>query len=163
MARFFNDPLLHGTKGLLRVAYLLCFSVAVFLAVVALFATVASSSGELTPERLTPAQLRDGNVLILSVIPLLAIVGWFLRTLWQIVGTVAAGSPFTGANADRLTRMAWLALLLKGASVARSVALGTAETSVDGSGSLLLALTLFILARVIRQGAAMREDLEGTV
>jgi hypothetical protein len=30
-------------------------------------------------------------------------------------------------------------------------------------GGLLLALTLFILARVFRQGAAMREDLEGTV
>lgn len=161
MARFLNDPLLHGTKGLLRVAYMLCFGVALFLAVVA---TVAFLSGDvLTPERLTPARLRDGIVLMFSLIPLLAIVGWFLRTLWRIVGTVAAGSPFTGANADRLTRMAWLALLLKGASVVRSVALGEAETPVDVSGGLLLALTLFILARVIRQGAAMREDLEGTV
>ena len=31
------------------------------------------------------------------------------------------------------------------------------------AGSILLIFLLFILARVFRQGAAMREDLEGTV
>lgn len=30
-------------------------------------------------------------------------------------------------------------------------------------GGIILAITLFILARVFRQGAAMRNDLEGTV
>ena len=30
-------------------------------------------------------------------------------------------------------------------------------------GGVLLALVLFILARVFREGAAMREELEGTV
>ena len=36
------------------------------------------------------------------------------------------------------------------------------EASFD-FGGLILILTLFILARVFRHGAAMREDLEGTV
>ena len=36
------------------------------------------------------------------------------------------------------------------------------DGGLDG-GSILLTLILFILARVFRHGAAMREDLEGTV
>jgi hypothetical protein len=36
------------------------------------------------------------------------------------------------------------------------------DVGLDGGGVLLI-LVLFILARVFRQGAAMREDLEGTV
>lgn len=159
MARFLNDPLLHGTKGLLRIAYMLCFGVAVFLAVVATIGSLA----DFTSTTLTPARLRDGVIRIFTLVPLLAVVGWFLRLLWQIVGTVAAGSPFAGVNAKRLTRMGWLALLLMAMSLVQKIALDTSETLSDPSGSLLLALTLFILARVFRQGAAMREDLEGTV
>lgn len=160
MARFFNDPLLHGTKGLLRVAYMLCFGTAALLAVAATVGYLGDTSASAV---LTPAHSRNGTIQIFLVVPLLAIVGWFLRTLWQIVGSVATGSPFDGASADRLTRMGWLALLLTGTSLVQKMALDTSETLFDPPGSLLLALTLFILARVFRQGAAMREDLEGTV
>lgn len=159
MSRFLNDPLLHGTKGFLRAAYLLCFGVAVFLAVVA---TVGALS-DLEPTALMPARFREGLLHILTLVPLLAMVGWFLRILWRIVGTAAAGSPFADANADRLTRMGWVTLLLTGASTLRAFALDGSGTLFEPWGSLLLALTLFILARVFRQGAAMREDLEGTV
>lgn len=161
MARFFKDPLLHGTKGLLRVGYILCFGIAVFLAVVA---TIGSLSADVRPmTTLTPAQFRDGVIQIFMIVPLLAIIGWFLRILWQIVGTVAAGSPFDALNAGRLNKMGWLSLLLLGASRLGNIALDTAKPIFESPGSLLLALTLFILARVFRQGAAMREDLEGTV
>ena len=159
MTRFLNDPLLHGTKGFLRIAYLLCFSAAVFLAV---FATIGTLS-DLGSAELSPQQLRNGLVHMASIVPLLAVIGWFLRILWQIVGTVAAGDAFSGSNADRLTRMGWVTLLLIGVSLARNLALGTSRPLFELSGSLLLTLTLFILARVVRQGAAMREDLEGTV
>lgn len=160
MARFLNDPLLHGTKGLLRVAYMLCFGAAAFLAVAA---TIGSLSSNVTPSVLTPAQFRNGVVQIFSIVPLVAIVGWFLRILWQIVGSVGTGSPFDGVNADRLTRMGWLALLLTVTSLVQKTVVDQSETLFDPSGGLLLALTLFILARVFRQGTAMREDLEGTV
>jgi hypothetical protein len=36
------------------------------------------------------------------------------------------------------------------------------EGGVD-FGGIILVLTLFVLARVFKHGAAMREDLEGTV
>jgi hypothetical protein len=36
------------------------------------------------------------------------------------------------------------------------------DAGISGNG-LLLVLVLFILARVFRQGTAMREELEGTV
>ena len=36
------------------------------------------------------------------------------------------------------------------------------DVGLDGGGILLI-LVLFILARVFRQGSAMREELEGTV
>jgi len=47
----------------------------------------------------------------------------------------------------------WMAHTIKGA---------TSDFGIDPSG-ILLALILFILARVFREGARMREDLEGTV
>ena len=77
---------------------------------------------------------------------------------------------FEPANADRLTRMGWYAL---GATVAGWLvgAMGHVleqefeglEVSVSPIGGLVLVITLFVLARVFRHGAAMRDDLNGTV
>jgi hypothetical protein len=82
------------------------------------------------------------------------------------------------ANAQRLTSMAWL---LFGVHVAYGLpqlaTINVARVTVNGYSSykqsfkfdaldltgILMVLTLFILARVFRQGAALREDLEGTV
>ncbi|WP_121118721.1 DUF2975 domain-containing protein [Croceibacterium ferulae] len=98
----------------------------------------------------------------------------FFRNLRQIVNTVGDGDPFVPANAERLTRMAWVMLAAQALTFAIAP-LGyrigsliadetlTAESmDVDFSG-IILVITLFILARVFRQGAAMRDDLEGTV
>jgi hypothetical protein len=99
----------------------------------------------------------------------------FLRDLWAIIGSVDDGDPFRPQNAVLLARMGWTML---GANItALLVALQAAwldefdqasgvHSEIDfdlGTGGLLLMLTLFILARVFRHGAAMREDLEGTV
>lgn len=111
----------------------------------------------------------------------LAIVGLvlaFLDQLRRIVATVGQGDPFAPVNAARLTRMGWLALgftllqvpvamlgsfleqLVERANSADAAMTLDGDVSVEG---IVLALTLFILARVFRHGAAMREDLEGTV
>lgn len=94
----------------------------------------------------------------------------FALQLLRIIATVKNGDPFEPANADRLTRMGWYAL---GATVAGWVVGGIApiveqqfkgmEISVSPTGGLALVITLFILARVFRHGAAMRDDLIGTV
>ena len=104
---------------------------------------------------------------------LLALALQFFRLLLRIVNSVGAGDPFAPENGDRLSAMAWLMLAvnllaLPVAGLAAYIAntAGEDAANVEASfdfGGLILILTLFILARVFRHGAAMREDLEGTV
>ncbi len=113
---------------------------------------------------------------LLLVSSLLGILFRIFQLLKQIVDTVGVGDPFVPVNAKRLTQMAWLTLAVQLVSVPLSgivmwihnVTEGTGveaeihTSGVDGNG-LLLVLILFILARVFRKGAEMREELEGTV
>ena len=91
----------------------------------------------------------------------------FAARLARIIATVRQGDPFTLANAARLTRMAWAAIavfLINVAQTLMSMYLPTngMDTKLSFTG-FVVGLLLFILARVFRHGAAMREDLEGTV
>lgn len=113
-------------------------------------------------------------MVLLGVAALMALAVWFLTLLLRIIDSVGEGDPFAPANAVRLNRMAWIslggylgsipvgAMVMWLASVARE-ANADVSADLDLGGSLLLPLVLFILARVFRHGAAMREDLEGTV
>ena len=113
-------------------------------------------------------------MVLLGIAGLMALAVWFLRLLLRIVDSVGEGDPFAPVNAVRLNRMAWLslggylaaipvgAMVMWLASVAKE-AHADVQTDLDLGGSLLLPLVLFILARVFRHGAAMREELEGTV
>lgn len=100
----------------------------------------------------------------------------FFGRLRRIIGTVGEGDPFQPANADRLSQMGWLMLTIQLLTIP-AAALGlqlarfaeqiesekiSVDGGIDGTG-ILLTIILFILARVFRRGAAMREDLEGTV
>jgi hypothetical protein len=98
----------------------------------------------------------------------------FIRQLRAIVGTVNEGDPFLPENAARLARMGGYALgtqLCEFVGQPLVAAYGKyaggftwgLSTSGGQHVSLGLAVTLFILARGFRQGAAMRADLEGTV
>jgi hypothetical protein len=99
----------------------------------------------------------------------------FLFELRGIVKSVDRGDPFEPANADRLSRMGWLMVAAYAIGIVAGVAVSWLQRVVpeargadidingDGGGSILLILVLFILARVFRQGARMREELEGTV
>lgn len=107
---------------------------------------------------------------------LLAIAWVFLSKLRAIIASVGEGDPFVPENADRLTVMAWLSL---GAQVLMIPAGGlglflarwadevehegiTIDAGMDLEGFLMV-VVLFILARVFKHGADMRDDLEGTV
>lgn len=113
-------------------------------------------------------------VVLLGVAALMGLAVWFLRLLLKIIDSVGDGDPFAPVNAVRLNRMAWISL----AGYLGSIPLGAlvmwlaryakdvgehVNADFDLGASLLLPLVLFILARVFRHGAAMREDLEGTV
>lgn len=112
-------------------------------------------------------------LLLAGVAGVLYLLWRFFRAIQGIARSVSEGDPFAPVNADRLTAMAWTILAINLAAIPLA-ALGlhirqmTGEEggSMIGSfdlGGVILALTLFILARVFRHGAAMREDLEGTV
>ncbi len=123
------------------------------------------------------------------VFPVLALVGVmllglaivamlfvFFGRLRRIIATVGEGDPFQPENAARLSQMGWLMLgvqLLTIPAAALGIHLArfademnevhfTVDGGVDGTG-ILLTIILFILARVFRHGAEMRDDLEGTV
>jgi hypothetical protein len=102
----------------------------------------------------------------------LAVLGFFFaRHLYRIIGTVGEGDPFVPVNADRLRAMAWIAVAIHVVAVPMAILSNWVrhvthamrfEADLPLSG-LFLALVLFILARVFREGTRMREDLEGTV
>jgi len=120
-------------------------------------------------------------VLLVATAAFLALAAYFLILLLRIVDSVKQGDPFVAINAERLSRMGWVALVGQLAAIPLGgMILWIAEVTkdakdlgmeglhlrgdvgIDGSG-ILLVLILFILARVFRKGAEMREELEGTV
>ena len=120
----------------------------------------------LPPEAL-PALAAVGALLLICVV----FGFYFFRHLYRIVGTVGEGDPFIPANSERLSAMGWIVVAVHVALVPlvaivrwlseRSDEINT-EAHIDMNG-ILLALILFILARVFREGTRMREELEGTV
>ncbi|MEM7781534.1 MAG: DUF2975 domain-containing protein [Pseudomonadota bacterium] len=131
----------------------------------------------------------DGSQIDISAFPLAPFVGLlmlilaavaalfvFFGKLRAIIGTVGEGDPFVPENANRLNLMAWLMLGLQilGIPIMGLVMLivswadevGNADANIDAGVDLtgiLMVIILFILARVFKHGAEMREDLEGTV
>jgi hypothetical protein len=120
-------------------------------------------------------------LILAGVAVLLAMAVYFLILLRRIVLSVGTGDPFIPENAERLSRMGWLVLAGQIASIPVGALVMWIASLVEDSpaaghvradfhsdfgfsfSSLLLMLILFILARVFRRGAEMREELEGTV
>lgn len=176
-----KDPLLTAARWLIN-AFI------AFAGLGILFAAIGLPALLLNQQRVVAALAADGKTVVApdfilaasSIMVLLAaflvLCICFLLQLRRIVGTVAAGDPFIRDNATRLSRMGWIALAAQAVAIPMAAAVIWIsdmvedhdsvrlddDVSFDGGG-LVLVLILFILARVFRQGAAMREDLEGTV
>lgn len=114
--------------------------------------------------------------ILVVVLGIMALVFLFFGKLRAIIESVGDGNPFAPENADRLSAMGWLAiggyaLSAVAAGLAAGMAdwieqIDDAELNIDVGfdlTSILMIIILFILARVFRHGAAMRDDLEGTV
>ena len=127
---------------------------------------------------MTPAMLTPGFLAVVGLALLLmaAMVGagfQFVRLLRRIIDSVGAGDPFTPANAARLAQMAWLLVATElatlplhglGAWITQHGHAADVTVDIDISVSnLFVALVLFILARVFREGTRLRDELEGTV
>ena len=179
-----RDPLLAIAKGILwfLMGVMLIAAVSCLIAIPAMHIyqseiTIALAK-EAAPFPKGQFLWACSGILLLAAATVL-IVFRVLQLLKRIVDTVGLGDPFVPENAKRLTQMAWLTLAMQLVTLpigALAVWIGTeleksgaGHTELDGvdfgvSGNgLLLMLILFILARVFRQGAAMRAELEGTV
>jgi hypothetical protein len=107
--------------------------------------------------------------LLLGVIACVAMYQLFTRLI-AILDTVRAGDPFVAVNAGRLQRIGWAFFALQmldlcfGAIVVALDRLGVDHaTWVPGFTGWIGVVMLFVLARVFRVGAAMRDDLAMTV
>ncbi len=178
MATIARDPLLATA----RILILIVQAIMVIAAAALLIGAPLLVYGSDTIAAQIRAQYADPSI-VFPLIPVLAIMGialamvvlafLFLRKILRIVETVSDGDPFVPVNADRLTAMAWLMLgiqILKVPAGALAVYVATSmrepvaqvDIDIDLSG-IVMVIVLFVLARVFREGARMREDLEGTV
>lgn len=111
--------------------------------------------------------LRWVVVIIVPVIPLAHII---LTRLAAMIESVPHGTALSVLNARRLQQIAWALMGINVLDLAFGIVTVWAESRM-GSGlgwsftltGWLAALMLLILARVFREGAVMREELEGTV
>ena len=119
--------------------------------------------------------LIEATGMMLMVLAVVALIFAFLELLRRIIATVGEGDPFQPVNAARLTKMAWLMLAVEvitfpmaglGMRLIEIFEAATGDSEI-GFGidvsSIVMIVTLFILARVFRKGAEMRDELEGTV
>lgn len=178
MPNSLNDPLLVLARGLTQVLLALSGLLAIACA---LGAAIALASPETIASLFLDRDLSSvpagagaalAGLLALAALTLAGAV-YFLKQQLEIIGSVVAGDPFAPANADRLSRMGWTVLAIQVVAVPLGLLEYRVQDLLDpeeaiiavsfADNGLILALVLFILARVFRHGAAMREDLEGTV
>lgn len=180
MTKTGNDPLLLAAQALLwffiGVLIFALIMVGIGLPAAAIFQdriiAEAAAKGITAGPELVGAVL----VVLVAVFAMLALALYFVVLLLRIVRSVKDGDPFIEENAQRLHRMGWIALASQIVMIPLgAIGLWIAEITKDiedvhvdtdvglSLEGILLALILFILARIFRHGAAMREDLEGTV
>ena len=174
MKKRIHDPLLTAARVILTLLMgLMIF--AMVMVTIGLGAVLTVQRGEVTAKLVeagAPATLYGWLVAALALVVGLLFLGVrFALELGRIVDSVGQGDPFRPENADRLARMGWLTLGIQaGALMLLPIAIMMQPYSdrlhVEGKlslGGLLLALVLFILARVFRHGTTLRTELEGTV
>ena len=112
--------------------------------------------------------LRAIAALGLVAIPLNHVI---LTRLVAMVETVRRGDPFLDSNARRLRVIAWALLAIQIISIViggigKAISTPQHPLHLDAGFSVagwLAVLLTFVLARVFEEGAAMRDDLEGTI
>ncbi|HEV2044809.1 MAG TPA: DUF2975 domain-containing protein [Sphingomicrobium sp.] len=171
-----NDRLLQITRLILT----LLMALTIFAAVVALltlpilYFKYEDVAADMAASGIRPESIPWIVLMLLAGVLLCGLTFFFLRHLRRIVDSVSQGDPFVPINADRLRHMAWLALAMQVVLIAITPTIlwfdalphkQNVHHNSDGLSfaALVLALLLFILARVFRVGTAMRDELEGTV
>ena len=170
------DALLTAARVLVIIGKVIAITVAVILALVmvALLVRQGDVMAQLAEQGIKAEgwEVLTAIELVLGTATAMLIMAYeWLKALLAMIDSVSLGDPFVPENADRLTRMGWLTIAINvvaipAGGIAAWLAANVKDADADfgfSIGGILLALVLFILARVFRQGAAMRQDLEETV
>ena len=106
---------------------------------------------------------------VMGIVAAIALHQLFSRLL-AIVSTVRAGDPFVMANANRLQRIGWALLVIQLLDlVIGAITFELSRIGVDHATwtpaftGWIAVVMIFVLARVFRLGAQMRDDLAMTV
>jgi hypothetical protein len=171
-----RDPLLTAARIVITLMMVLCAAGAIGTLIGAPLVQIWQGPimTRLTTEAghaVDPRIITGISLLLLFASALLALGVYFLLLLRRIIDSVAADETFSITNAARLSRMGWICVVVEVLSIpagasAYAITHAIRHDRVDigfSLGGVLLALVLFILARVFREGARMREELEGTV
>ncbi len=179
MTQHANPRLLQGTRAVLYLSLGL-------LALVAVVITIATPIvfwkwDEIVRELSDTGKVKTIQSVLPYIMAIIALLGATMGLLWKMLTTlldlvrsVEEGTPFSRINAARLRLFGWLMIAIQVvglplAQLAAQVeeALDPAEVASSDLGislnTILAILLAFILAGVFEQGAAMREELEGTV
>lgn len=162
------DPLLvaiHLLLWVLLAGVALSFAVTTLALVLELFRTGAALPFTAAWDDWAPT---IGLAFALAALLIIAKAAW---RLLQMVETVPAGDAFSLRNVRRLEEIAGLILGLQIIGLAARVLRVPFGGDINGfdisvslsPGGVAVVLLLFILARIFRQGLAMRADLEVTV
>lgn len=172
MSQHHNDVLLTAGRAMSMLLMGLTLVVTILLLVL-IPVTLISPDWLLNEPEITSQSITAVIALLFLGAMVTAGAFYFFRLLGQLIKSVGEDRSFSVENSDRLFRMGWIALIFQLASfpigaLAAYLAhlLPEGDFTVDYEFSLtgvLLAIVLFILARIFKHGAEMRDDLEGTV
>ncbi len=169
-----RDRILRFTVAVLRVLLVLniVFAVGFVVAVIAsvpLHDLLAARVDAKYPAIDTGRVIGGIRALLLGVAAAVPAHVIFSR-LVAVIRTVLAGETFASPNARRVRQIGWALLAIQLLDVPLLLIVPMFHgmgVGVDGSsvsiGGWLSVLVAFVLARVFAEGAALREDLEGTV
>jgi len=171
-----TDRVLRGATLLLRLMRALNI---VLLVVFAIALVMSWPFGDLLSHRLAvkygPSLDVAQAVTAMRLLAALGIASAFaihpiFDSLLRIVATVQMGDPFVDDNATLLVRIGWAMLILQGLDLALgALQRWIAVLKLDSSGwspslgGWIAVVMVFVLARVFRIGARMRDDLATTV
>lgn len=162
------DPLLTAARVLL---YVLLAGVALAMAfsVLGLMIYVASHIAKLLTSLAPPAW--EPVIAHVAGLGMLALIASSVLALLGMIAAVEQGASFQRENGRRLEKIATNVLGMQVLGLVAAMAGLPIRGDINGfpvgvklsPAGIAVVLLLFVLARVFRQGAVMREDLEGTV
>ncbi len=168
-----RDPLLALVRIILSFAMIgaLAAGAAFTAAIPAIFGWRENVVARLVGQGAPPETIWAIAALLLMSAVISALAFYFLRHLFRLIGSVGEGDPFVPINARRLSFMAWICVAIHVVAIPMAmIGNWAADVTKDVHfnvdmplAGLFLALVLFILARVFREGTRMRDDLEGTI